>query len=610
MRMLSLTVAASGLAFLTGCKSAQMKTTPFYEGHDVVYTGKPEDRVNLWPFAYWREPVGSVLWPMLSFSDDHFAFRPLYSRYGTESNFLWPLGKYDSKTGDGRLFPLAWGDDYFDVLPVLWNHGDRHMLFPLAYYNENSYLAVFPILWWNIAEDDVMLFPVFRHSKKKDWLFPLYYHDEDFTFVTPLAGVDRRYDSWWIMPLVYWDNDEVATPLWWQTFDGTTGGPKSWMLPPLLTGGGVNKSGASYFFSPLGGYNDKENGMFPLWYKNPNGFYTLPYCRSEDRGRVTTFVPPLMSWYESSKDGSSKTRLLMGTYGHDVEASGSTSQDWLFPLYSYDGDFKTLLFGRKTGAQSADYWWLTPLVGTTTGETTGLWVAPLVSWSSDSKVARLEKMMDSSRLDASIVGKMRKSVKRDKNGSRTNEVFMVENQRGGEKLQFGLGMVGCKRTIHLDGGQNDAHCGLWQGSSVKKKAGKRWCQGEKKTVSFYEKAEFGFRLLFGGERQRVVNFDYDTKKKVFDGEVDESDSLYGLLWSSRKEKFGGRSDAKQSLFWRLYHRDEKDGNATTDIFPFITYDERKDGYTKTSFLWRFFRYEDDPKTGTSLDLFFIPFKRP
>ena len=372
----------------------------------------------------------------------------------------------------------------------------------------------------------------------------------------------------------------------------------------------VNKSGASYFFSPLGGYNDKENGMFPLWYKNPNGFYTLPYCRSEDRGRVTTFVPPLMSWYESSKDGSSKTRLLMGTYGHDVETGGSTSQDWLFPLYSYDGDFKTLLFGRKTGAQSADYWWLTPLVGTTTGETTGLWVAPLVSWSSDSKVARLEKMMDSSRLDASIVGKMRKSVKRDKNGSRTNEVFMVENQRGGEKLQFGLGMVGCKRTIHLDGGQNDAHCGLWQGSSVKKKAGKRWCQGEKKTVSFYEKAEFGFRLLFGGERQRVVNFDYDTKKKVFDGEVDESDSLYGLLWSSRKEKFGGRSDAKQSLFWRLYHRDEKDGNATTDIFPFITYDERKDGYTKTSFLWRFFRYEDDPKTGTSLDLFFIPFKRP
>ena len=47
---------AAGALLLAGCKTEQMKSTPFYEGHDVTYTGSPEDRVNLWPLAYWREP--------------------------------------------------------------------------------------------------------------------------------------------------------------------------------------------------------------------------------------------------------------------------------------------------------------------------------------------------------------------------------------------------------------------------------------------------------------------------------------------------------------------------------------------------------------------------
>ena len=108
----------------------------------------------------------------------------------------------------------------------------------------------------------------------------------------------------------------------------------------------------------------------------------------------------------------------------------------------------------------------------------------------------------------------------------------------------------------------------------------------------------------------MVNFDYDTKEKVFDGEVDESLALFGLVWSSRDEKFDGHDYSKRSLFWRLYHHEELNGDATTDVFPFITRDAKKDGSTSTSFLWRFFRYENDPKKGTSLDLLFIPLMRP
>ena len=69
----------SALALLAGCATKEMKSTPFYEGNDVTYTGRQEDRVNVWPIVYWREPVGSVLWPMVSFSDSHFSFFPFYS---------------------------------------------------------------------------------------------------------------------------------------------------------------------------------------------------------------------------------------------------------------------------------------------------------------------------------------------------------------------------------------------------------------------------------------------------------------------------------------------------------------------------------------------------
>ena len=33
---LMLAAVASTLAVLTGCKTEQMKSTPFYEGHDIV----------------------------------------------------------------------------------------------------------------------------------------------------------------------------------------------------------------------------------------------------------------------------------------------------------------------------------------------------------------------------------------------------------------------------------------------------------------------------------------------------------------------------------------------------------------------------------------------
>jgi len=68
--------------------------------------------------------------------------------------------------------------------------------------------------------------------------------------------------------------------------------------------------------------------------------------------------------------------------------------------------------------------------------------------------------------------------------------------------------------------------------------------------------------------------------------------------------------ARRRVLWRLYHYERLNGDESTDVFPAITYDRRKDGYRKFSFLWRLFRYERDPEKGTSLDVLFLPLRRP
>ena len=66
------------LGWLSGCTSAEMKGTPFYRGDYGKRTGPAEQRVNAWPLVYYRNPALSVLWPVLEFTDDHTAVRPIF----------------------------------------------------------------------------------------------------------------------------------------------------------------------------------------------------------------------------------------------------------------------------------------------------------------------------------------------------------------------------------------------------------------------------------------------------------------------------------------------------------------------------------------------------
>ena len=92
-----------------GCATEAMKGTPFFAGEFRQRQGPVEDRVNLWPLLYYRDPALSLLWPVGEYvRKEQLAVRPLFSVYhldqpeGREWNVLWPIFQQDERSGDGR----------------------------------------------------------------------------------------------------------------------------------------------------------------------------------------------------------------------------------------------------------------------------------------------------------------------------------------------------------------------------------------------------------------------------------------------------------------------------------------------------------------------------
>ena len=74
-------LAAAGMCvwLAAGCSTTAMKGTPFYTGEYATRKGSVENRVNLWPLAYYRDPALSILWPLGEYTGDRFAIRPIFS---------------------------------------------------------------------------------------------------------------------------------------------------------------------------------------------------------------------------------------------------------------------------------------------------------------------------------------------------------------------------------------------------------------------------------------------------------------------------------------------------------------------------------------------------
>lgn len=371
--------------FTTGCASTQMKGTPFYTGEYAGPRGPAEDRVNIWPLLYYRSPALSVLWPLIDVSDEHLAVRPFMSIYGGDDekkvyNVLWPIAKFDTRTGDKRVFPFFWGDGYMNLVPIYWhnNHpfgkdGVSDTLLPLWSYSRdargyNLYLMG-PLIrfknrddkkgWhvWPIAgrysqpgRSYAFAFWPFWHGWSNDdaesggnMLLPIYYSAHGHNSRTFLS-----------LPYSHWRNDQGASwqllfPLYYtergtgmRKFGTLLGGYyrshelKRWFVLPLLSGGRWSrKGGKAWILANLAGarWDDKSRSqhVFPLyrrWSDTRSSGLISPIVlagKSQENGRTSRWhgVLPL---YLSSSNGAEKSLLtLLGGYRRSRD-----SNSWLF----------------------------------------------------------------------------------------------------------------------------------------------------------------------------------------------------------------------------------------------------------------------------------------
>ena len=553
------------LVLMAGCATKEMKSTPFYEGGDVTYTGNPEDRVNIWPVAYWREPVGSVLWPLTSFSDDHFALRPIYSQYKQdgkdgafdEFNFLWPFCQADLKNDDYTVFPFFWGNDsdhhpYQALFPVYWNGAEYNSLFPLWIYGNSSkgkHLSVLSGMAGCSASKD---------AASANWCFPFWYWNSNGTFVTTVFGQWK--DGWAVPPLFSWGESQ------------TNGDYNAYCLLGL---GGVKKDG-----------DDVEHWAFPLYSREEL------QCYDSSRRCKTHLLLNLVGW-------EGKGDKLLSSYAFPLY-SWNVGESVLTPLFYWDreGSLLTPLGGKTVDAGTTNVY-VTPLVTYTTGKDTGGRVFPV--WN---RKAPCDFEEEAALLDG---GKLSDKIK-IWHETVTNMTW------NGEKRSSDKPVV---RTMPRASGlyvQDNTDWLLFLCSWHDRVRGNLRRHGDGGGTNTYEIArsiQRGNMLLLDYKYNRTARFSAVDRLKEADDETSEVSFLIWLYDYRREgDLMKGGTYSQHRVLWRLWDWERKDGDVSLDVFPGFTYDSKTDGYVKSSFFWRLFRYENDPKKGTNLDLLFIPLCRP
>ena len=576
------TMLAFALLLLAGCAMKEFSSTPLYSGSEVKFAGAVEDRVNLWPLAYWREPVGSIAWPLVSWGDDHLAFRPIYSQYAkgrdhsggcNEFNVLWPIAQFDTRKNDYRVFPFFWGEDYDDdpyfcLFPALWWNDKFAGAFPLFWSRGGGGggFGVFPLVWAEWA----------------DWgscwntVWPLYYYESfpksdrhstsdqsEFWALCYLSGWNRRRGEWQdhrFLPFYVWDRGDFYS-LPYSSYEENDM-KKTRILAGLAGCNTATNDGyaASWVFpfyyhdakklvTPLFGKNGDAMWMFPLWYCDEDSFVTPIYGRSGD----ADWIFPLVY-----RDRDSFVTPIYGKAGDD---------EWFIPFYVRDEDsFWSIPYGRYAKAHNGgttNTYFMTGLCGLRAGGTEGGWVLPIYDRKKYADYDEKAAWIDSEELP---------TTKSFSTGDYRAYFLLSDDDR------------------KIRGRKHD-----------------KWNRVATNRYEIAASRKVGNHLFANREEMRRVLFDIETRKKVSDKENGSISFLMFLYNYTRKaDRMGGNAYTQHRVLWRLWDWEEKNGDVSLDVFPGFTYDSKTNGYTKTSFLWRFFRYENDPEKGTSADFLFIP----
>lgn len=400
------------------------------------------------------------------------------------------------------------------------------------------------------------------------YIVPLFFSDpKDGTFVSPLVARLRT------------------------SADATT-----WIAPPLLSWmTSSRKRNDLWMLGPFAhaswGENPGPSHVFPLYYREPDKdvFISPLYASWKENGRTVHAIPPLLADYET--DGNVRSvNAFLGLFNQTWHASSAGSSGQFIPLYIYDGkkQFYTPVVGWNLEGNSHFTYFLTPLVGTRTGDKSGFWVFPLISHSRNNA---------NDSYDGSFLLYTGHYWKDARDSGSALIPFYYYNKTRPAKDRTG-------RTVPGLPERTDFWClpYCWYSTSTAD-TGDRQTTTNRPSVQLSNSSNGCFPL-----------WSYSSTWKT-DGSMEKTDSsflllLYDYKHTSRSVQLESKKEdyVRSRVLWRLWHYERSDDDVTLDIFPTITYDRRNDGFRKFSFLWRFVRYENGPD-GAKFDFLFIPFYR-
>ncbi len=347
-----------------GCSTPAMKSTPLWDAEYSSSEGSAEDRVNIWPIYYRRDPAVSVLWPLISSTPDGHAVVPAYEwtsegrvlRLGTVHQYVPAIAAFKGDDGGWRIL-VAGG-----------NRKAGWWVFPpLVYSGKNGTWT--PVITWMKDFKGLAgpLFYRYSHDKGNTWAFPfpfaMFQRGGSFTnwWVFPLA-ISRRSDTerdlHLLWPLGHFARNEERSvnrllPFWWQEKDESSdafvsipwgsirkGGDRiQWLIPPLWTSVESDSHGWQTFLFPLAHRvrtpDGSGTGVFPLFYSHnasdgkTSAFTSLPVAWKSG-SRLLCIGGPLFIARRGDKGYSTRSILWPFT---SLWKSESGHGGWLFPLF-------------------------------------------------------------------------------------------------------------------------------------------------------------------------------------------------------------------------------------------------------------------------------------
>ncbi len=401
------------LGLFVGCSTTAMKSTPLWDREYEKANGPAEDRINVWPLFYYRNPALSALWPLISATDEGHAFVPFY--------------EYDKSDRHMRLGTLH------QIAPAFadFNGEDEtKRVFNVMSDKKEHTFWVLPFYFQDCDDKELYIIPVLYKSEDGFWT-PLYTHTRDLKgFFGPLffryaANGSTRYFFPWPI-LGFWSGDKEkgfrAFPLGWYNRRGDYVNLNLGLL--LYNYMGRSDWKQHDYLWPLGQYSsnkeNKTNRLIPLFYanekngkkflwvlgplfthwadKNERGHCTLPfyYYNSEsdrDYALITTLggiskskererLDVLGPLYYRSESTTESYHTVMWPLWHDYKTTDSRKIA-LFPAFMHSEGSKErkfvsipMSFGRK-GEDSFFNLGLVLFHREKNAESTGTWLAPL-----------------------------------------------------------------------------------------------------------------------------------------------------------------------------------------------------------------------------------------